>query len=193
MRKPILKIIRGSKLNLRPISRKSITTDSQNIVKWVADPDTSQALRYFSFFQGAITLGRQLQYFTQILNSSNDQMFVIETTTGEFLGTCGLHEIDWANDNLRIGIIIFNKNYWRRGYGTAALNLLLRFAFKTLKMNKVYLTARADNDLAIKIYKKLGFQEEGVMRSEYRVKGGVYIDLLMMSILAPEWKGVRNG
>ncbi|MBI2450010.1 MAG: GNAT family N-acetyltransferase [Candidatus Nealsonbacteria bacterium] len=181
-------IISNENINLRPISWKSIAQDAENVVKWAGDSDVRDALRYFSFFHNGATLDRQLEYFCKIIESRNDHIFVIGFKSGEFLGTCGLHDIDWVNNNLRIGIIIFNKNYWRQGYGTSSLNLLLGFAFGKLGMNKVYLTARADNDLAIHIYEKFGFKREGVMRDEYRVEGGRYIDLLRMSILKSEWK-----
>ena len=107
----VSKIISGGILNLRPIDWESITDDAQNIVRWSNDREVKNTLRYFSFFQNKVTLGRQRQYFTRMIKSDTDRVFVIETELGDFLGTCGLHDIDPVNENLRIGIIIFNKNF----------------------------------------------------------------------------------
>lgn len=185
--------IEGNKTKLRSIGWESMVKDARSIVKWTGDPEIREALKFFSFFQRKVTLGQQLEYFSRMIGSQSDQIFVIETKSGEFLGTCGLHDIDQVNNNLRIGIIIFNKDYWRQGYGRQVLNLLLQFAFENLEMNKVYLTARVDNQLAIHIYTRLGFKEEGILREEYWVKEDQYIDLLRMSILRDEWvtKGER--
>ena len=117
------------KLNLRPIGWDDIVRDAQNVVGLANDPDVRAALRYFSFFQEGVTLGRQLQYFYRMIGSSANEVFVIETESGDFLGTCGLHDIDRVNNNLRIGIIIFNKDFWRRGYGRRAPDGLFLLPF----------------------------------------------------------------
>lgn len=187
----VLKEIEGNRVRLRPIELENILEDAQNVVSWANNPEVREALRFYSFFQGSLTLNRQLYFFYRMIESKNDQVFIVETKSGEFLGTCGLHDIDRFNNNLRFGIIIFNKNYLRKGYGKEILNLLLRFSFENLGMNKVYLTPRTDNKLAIYIYKRLGFKKEGIMRKEYKVREGQYIDPLRMSILRDEWEVKR--
>jgi|Deesub1362B_J571_1020462.scaffolds.fasta_scaffold23710_1 RimJ/RimL family protein N-acetyltransferase len=183
--------IKGERLNLRPIDWENIVEDARKVVNWAKDEEVREALKYFSFFQDEVALGRQLRFFFRMIESRNDQIFIAETPSGEFIGTCGLHDLDWFNESLRVGIIIFNKNYWRKGYGREIVGLLLRFAFEVLRMNKVYLTVRADNSLAIHIYQHLGFQKEGILRQEYKVRAGHYVDLLRMSILRKEWKKWR--
>lgn len=186
MKKLLARKIIGQRIILRPVGLENILKSTRNIVRRVRDPEVKNSLRFFSFFQGSLGPSRQMQFFFRMLDSENDQIFVIETKSGEFLGTCGVHDIDWANDALRLGIIIFNKNYWRQGYGKEVIDLLLNFAFYVLKMNRVYLGPRVDNELAIHIYKKLGFTAEGVIRQGYKVKKDEYIDLLQMSILKSE-------
>lgn len=186
------KVIEGERVRLRPIDFHGVNSDVQNVKLCASDPDVKDALRFFTFFQGPVSEGRQMEYFARMILSPNDQVFSVSTNGSKFLGTCGLHDIDNVNKNLRLGIIIFNKEYWRKGYGKEILNLLLKFAFESLGMNKVYLTARVDNDVGIHIYKKLGFEPEGVMRQEYWVREGQYIDLLRMSILKEGWNGKKE-
>lgn len=183
-----LSINGGGRIKLRPIDPKTAARDADQIVALAQDQEVMEALKFFSFFQKPVTQERQIVFFARMNMSASDQLFVIETETGQAIGTCGLHDIDRFNDNLRLGIIIFDKNYWGKGYGKEVLRLLLGFSFAILRMNKVYLTARVDNERAVHIYKKLGFVEEGVLRQEYRVEEGRYIDLLRMSILREQWR-----
>ena len=182
------KIIKGARVNLLPIDRDCMNSYAQKVVRLAAGPEPREDLKFFSFFQEPLTLGRQLRFFSRMIESQNNQIFAVETKSGRFIGTCGLHDVDRVNDNLRLGIIIFDRQYRKKGFGREVLNLLLRFCFESLRMNKVYLTARADNELSTRIYGKLGFKEEGVMRKEYKVKDGQFIDLLRMSILKSEWQ-----
>lgn len=194
--------LRGQRIVLRPVAVETIFEDFSKIDLCMRDPEVRERLKYFSFFAKPFNFGHQTHYFFRMIESPNDFLMVIETrlrgkdeltgeTEGEFIGTVGLHDIDWVNESLRLGIIIFNKNYWQKGFGKETIDLILRFVLEELGMNKVYLTARADNESAIRVYEKLGFQREGVMRKEYKVKKGEYIDLLRMSILRSEWIGKR--
>lgn len=180
--------IEGERIKLQPIDFGSLSGDVKNVLAWTSDEEVMESLRFFSFFQKSVTEASQCEYFARMILSSNDQLFSAMTSEGRFLGTCGLHDIDWQNGILRLGIIIFNKECRKQGYGKEMLNLLLKFAFEVLGMDKVYLTARVDNNVGIHIYKKLGFNPEGVMKKEYKVRDGQRIDLLRMSILKEDWK-----
>ena len=176
----------GGKGRIRLVTLETILKDSQEVVNLANDPGNPPGFQHFSFFTEPLSVERQLQYFFRMLESQTDIVMAIEAgfaELGRFIGTIGIHDIDEFNDKCRIGIIIFDRNYRKHGYGADALNTLLRFIFKKLKANKVYLTARADNKLAIKIYGKLGFKSEGPMRKEYKIRKGEYMDLLRMSIL----------
>jgi RimJ/RimL family protein N-acetyltransferase len=53
-------------------------------------------------------------------------------------------------------IIIGEKEYWSKGFGTEAINLIIKKA-KTLNIHKIYLEVRPNNLRAIKSYEKSGF------------------------------------
>ncbi len=179
----------GPRIILRPVR----LDDAEIITAAANDPVLREKLCFFSFFQDSPTIERETAYLKRMINSESDLLMVIESEYDHrFIGTIGLHELDLHNDNLRLGIIIFNKYFWRQGYAREALNLLLDFAFNGLGMNKVYLNPRADNKIAIRIYKKLGFKQEGILRQEYKVKVGHYLDMLRMSILKDEWLKERR-
>lgn len=107
--------------------------------------------------------------------------------TEEYIGQVDLINIDWPNRVGTIGIVIGTKENLGKGYGSEALKLLLEFAFMKLNLNKLELDVRAFNDRAIKCYKKLGFQVEGVLRENF-YDNGQYTDTIRMGILKREWE-----
>lgn len=180
----------GERVFLRPIT----LDDAPIIVEKANDPVLREKLKYFSFFQWPLDLEREIAYLERMIGSQSDLLMAIRLIEGKkFIGTVGLHEIDWLNDNLRLGIIIFEKDAWGNRYAKEVTEMILHFVFEELGMNKIYLMPRADNTHSIHIYKKLGFLPEGILRQEYRIdklkEGGYqYLDLLRMSILRKEWR-----
>ena len=83
-----------------------------------------------------------------------------------------------------LGMMIGNKEYWGKGIGTEVVKLGLEFAFRNLKVHKVYLDVREDNRGAIKIYEKNGFYHEGILK-EHVFKNERYYDLVLMSAINP--------
>lgn len=85
----------------------------------------------------------------------------------------------------RIGI--FNRNYWDRGFGTAATRLVLRFGFEDLKLHRIELRVVKYNLRAIRSYQKAGFVTEGVERETVLLDGQWYDDV-RMAILEHEFR-----
>jgi diamine N-acetyltransferase len=120
----------------------------------------------------------------------HEHPFVIEVREGDKwrpIGNCGFHNLDWRCRSAEVGIMIGEKNYWNRGYGTDAMRLLLKHGFGTLNLNRIYLYVYQNNPRAIRTYEKAGFVHEGVRR-QAAYKDGQYIDILMMSVLRSEWQ-----
>jgi RimJ/RimL family protein N-acetyltransferase len=60
-------------------------------------------------------------------------------------------------------IIIGEKEYWGRDYGTEAIRQLIKKA-KSKEILKIYLEVRPDNIRAIRAYEKCGFQKAGLKK-----------------------------
>ena len=72
-----------------------------------------------------------------------------------------------------------------RGHGREAMRQVLRLAFDNYRAHRVWLDVYPENERARKVYRALGFQEEGVMR-DCIWSGGQFRSLILMSLLETE-------
>jgi len=76
-----------------------------------------------------------------------------------------------------------------QGIGSRFLREILRWVFAETAAYRFWLTVLPDNARARHVYASHGFVEEGVLRGAFRFADGRRGDLVMMSILRPDWLG----
>ena len=114
-------------------------------------------------------------------------IFGIETIQEQkLIGSLGLHNVDWRNRTAEFGIAIWNKQYWEQGLGAEATNLILKYAFEQLNLNRVELRVFEFNERAKAMYANVGFQQVGRRRKAI-YRDGMYYDELLMDYLKEEW------
>ncbi len=118
-------------------------------------------------------------------NSAYFRLRTIENDT--LIGFVVIHSIEWNNRVGSLAIGIGDTNYQNKGYGSEALQLILRYAFHELNLHRVGLDVIGYNSLAIRAYEKVGFIEEGRLRSAI-YRDGRYSDRILMGILRSEWE-----
>jgi RimJ/RimL family protein N-acetyltransferase len=89
-----------------------------------------------------------------------------------------------------VGIGIGDAADWGKGYGSDAMNVILRYAFEEMNLRRVALNTFEYNPRGIRSYEKVGFVHEGRMRG-YLNRDGQRWDLIFMGILREEWEA-RN-
>jgi RimJ/RimL family protein N-acetyltransferase len=175
-------MLKGNKVQLEPVKREYI----ESYLKWLNDPEIIQ---YLSIF---IPLTRMMEedWIDNLKNRKDTLVFAIitseENDKKKLIGNCGLHDIDWKNRHCAVGIMIGEKEYHGKGYGTEAMELLIKYGFEEVNLNRIQLHVYDFNIRAIKSYTKIGFVEEGRMR-QAMFKKGEYHDMVLMSILHEEW------
>lgn len=107
--------------------------------------------------------------------------------SNQLIGSCGLFGISRINRKAELMIVIYNKNCWGKGYGTEAIRLLLKYGFKQLNLNRIYLFTHDRNTRAQHIYEKIGFKPGGRRRQASYFEGA-YHDLLLYDLLATEFQ-----
>jgi len=103
------------------------------------------------------------------------------------IGKAVINRIEWSNGNgwIRLGIGAGDDR--RKGYGSQALAMLLRFAFAELNLYRVTAAVQEYNEATIVLLKKSGFVEE-VRRRKALDRDGRRWDLLIFGLLKDEWQ-----
>jgi RimJ/RimL family protein N-acetyltransferase len=106
---------------------------------------------------------------------------------GVLIGFVGLYVLSWGAREAALGIGLNRRELWGRGFGTEAVQLMLRFAFTELNLRRVTLSVFSYNTRAVRSYEKAGFQQEGRLRGAVR-RGDARADEIFMGILHDEWR-----
>ncbi len=179
-------MIEGKLVNLRAVE----TTDVDRYHAWINDRDVTRhlAMRYPISYAAEESWIRQS---TSSPGSYHNTRFAIETKDGVHIGGIDFHITIPENRKARLGVMIGDKAYWSRGYGTDAMLAMLRFGFDEMNLHRIDLTVDADNERATACYRKCGLTEEGRLR-RVRFSGGRYVDQLVMGILRDEFYARRD-
>ena len=111
--------------------------------------------------------------------------FAIVNDKDEYLGTISLKNISLIDENAEYAVVI-RPSMQGKGIALNASKQLLEKAFLDYHLNKVYLTVLEDNKNAIKLYDKLGFKKEGLLR-KHVVSEGQFKNWLLYGLLKDEY------
>lgn len=157
--------------------------DTDDVVRW----RNSNSVSSHFVYRKPLTREDHLNWIeTQVKTGRVAQFIIVEAETQKALGSVYLRDIDNTHHKAEFGIFIGEDSARGKGYGTIATSLILEYAFKELKLNKVFLRVFADNPQAIACYKKAGFVEEGVFCEDVWIDNKPY-DMVFMRILRSEW------
>ena len=158
---------------LRPLEKQDLTKSLQ----WLTDPLVN---KYLSQNFSGLTVAQEEQWFDHIKDSNQDMVFaILENETGLHIGNCALHKIDRHEGSCELGIVIGEKEYWDRGYGTDSVRVLVDIALKDLGLSRVWLNVYTYNHRAIKAYGKCSFRQIKVLKKNH-LYDGKYWDTLVM-------------
>jgi RimJ/RimL family protein N-acetyltransferase len=124
----------------------------------------------------------------QIEEDKNIYHFMIRAKADDrLIGKAIIQWIEWTNGNgfIRIGIGVAEDR--RKGYGTQALRMLLRFAFAELNLFRVSAIVPEYNEGGIALLQKFGFVQE-VCRRKSLERDGRRWDLYVFGLLSDEWR-----
>lgn len=71
-----------------------------------------------------------------------------------------------------------------RGIGSALMQAVVELAYKWLNLTRLELKVYTDNEPAIRLYERFGFEREGMLR-QYALRDGSYVDAHLMARLRP--------
>jgi len=126
----------------------------------------------------------------QIINNKKLKMymyFLKDKNNGKLIGSFMIDNIDYHNleGTLRFVVATDLEN---KGYGTKMMRIMLEKAFDEIGLYRVVGTVAVDNMASKKIFEKVCFVKEGILRKYYVVKDGKRVDMILYSMLKEEWE-----
>src|SRR5262249_3421014 len=114
---------------------------------------------------------------------------LVACVNDEVVGHIGLHTFPNHPRRRHVGQIgMAVRDDWQgKGVGTALLAAVVELADKWLNLSRLELEVFIDNEPAIRLYKRFGFQMEGTL-VRFAFRDGQYIDTYTMARLRAEDK-----
>lgn len=107
---------------------------------------------------------------------------IVERSDGQLAGEAILWEIDPHNRSAHAGLAL-RPDFRGRGLGEDTLRVLLDYALSIRGLHRVQLEVLADNRPMLAAARRVGFEQDGVLRESVWVNG-MFVDQLVMSRLA---------
>jgi len=95
----------------------------------------------------------------------------------ELIGYVHLFDLNWDVPTAQISYWI-DRNQVKKGLMTEVLARVIRFGFKQLELEKIYLKTLSDNYQSQRLARRVGFSREGDLRNEFRKPSGALADLM---------------
>ncbi|GAB4392153.1 MAG: spermidine N1-acetyltransferase [Gammaproteobacteria bacterium] len=133
-----------------------------------------------------VTATQQQRWFESISLSATARRYsVLEKQTREFVGLFRVDDLSYQHRSVCVGLDIVPEKRGK-GYATESFLYFFDYYFNQMGLNRLYLNTLETNDVAVKLYRKLGFIEEGRARQAI-FRDGQYQDLIWMSLLRDEY------
>ena len=168
----------------RVVLREKKKSDISDDYRWRSDPELAEldATRPLSIsYKDFERLSKDEMSYP----SSRSKRLSVDTLDGQHIGNVMFYDIDLRSGQAELGIMIGEKDYWSRGYGTETVDLLLDHMFEEYPFNRVYLHTLVWNYRAQKSFHKVGFRDIAPVRKSGR-------DFIKMEIWRHEWEAMRT-
>jgi RimJ/RimL family protein N-acetyltransferase len=154
-------MISGDKVKIRA----KRLADADDDYAWLTDAELAELdaapLSTTTFPQYLASYTSDLRYPPTIRHQ-----FAIETREGKHIGNCTYYGIDSDKGEAELGIMIGDRDYWDKGYGSEAVSALLQHVFEKTRLNRLYLKTLVKNKRAQKCFSKCGFTPYGQFKKD---------------------------
>jgi putative acetyltransferase len=126
----------------------------------------------------------------RLADSPESDYLLLACAGPEIVGHAALHSVGKTPRRahaMAVGIAVLDA--WQgKGVGSRLMAAITDLADNWLNVFRLELTVYTDNERAIALYRKFGFETEGIHRC-YALRGGAFVDAYFMARLKP--KSVR--
>ena len=163
--------------------------DIPRFVSWMNDWRTSRTL----LLRSPLSIPLEEAWFDRMVADQGKGAYFFVACLLEDdrpIGTIGLFDLDLVDGSAGLGISVGDPADRGRGHGTDMMEALVTWAFRTLRLERIWLDVYDINPGAKRVYERVGFVHEGILRHAV-FREGRFVDVHRMAILAGEWQARR--
>lgn len=161
-------------------------THAEAMFRWVSDPLIAENIG----LRSEPTLQRTREWISRASADFTVQAYAI-LWKGDHVGNVVLDRADPVLLSSRLSIYIGEAPARRIGVGHSALMRAAEIHFIQRGQNKIWLTVHTGNHAAIASYKRAGFQIEGTLRDEFKLRGTL-VAAHYMGLLRADFERLRQ-
>ena len=154
--------------------------DAEEIINFIkqVESETNFLMREPGEFNMSIENERK---FIENKLQNDKEIFLIAKVNEKVIGTLGFTTIPYNRYKHRgqFGISIM-KDFWNYGIGYRLIDTFINWA-DNMGIVKITLEVDSDNLRAIKLYKRFGFVQEGILKYDKYIGNGIYKDSITMA------------
>jgi putative acetyltransferase len=168
--------------------RRATTRDAAAFARIMGDPAVLPGLMQVPYTSEEIWMRR----LAETSDPARPDLLLVAERDGEVVGTAGLHPVGThlrRRHAMLLGLSVAHEAQGQ-GVGRALMQALVDWADRWGQVLRLELNVYADNERAIALYRKFGFEIEGTHRA-YALRDGAYVDSLSMARLHPQPPAIR--
>jgi [ribosomal protein S5]-alanine N-acetyltransferase len=147
--------------------------------------------RSSSHFHGLVSPRFDRKSFDRLLaeehNDAAELFLIIRLVDDAIVGTIGLSQIFRKRfQNAYLGYLL-GSGYTGNGYMTEAVRLIVRFAFRDLKLHRIEANVQPNNEPSLAVLRRTGFKKEGYSERYLKI-GGRWCDHERWAITRENWR-----
>ena len=155
-------------------------SDAEVLMELINDPETENAVCGWSY---PVSLSSQKRWIGDIKNDKTIRYAV--DVEGKIVGTAIISSIDMKNRTANMNIKLL-KSARGKGIATHTMGLIIHYCFEELNLHCLTASVIERNVDSIKLWEKLGFTQDGVLRDRV-YKNGQYHNEIAFSLLKKEF------
>lgn len=171
-------VLTTDRLELSPVS---LDDCNENYLFWLNDSESNQYLEsgFYTY-----TMDQLIDFVNKQDQNDKSVFLAIRIKhSGKHIGNIKLDKISDVHQSAEYGILMGEKNEWGKGYAKEASIAIIEYGFTILKLRKIYLGVVDINTVALRLYQKLGFKTEGILKEHFFHKNsGCYRDEIRMAL-----------
>ncbi|ANY73016.1 GNAT family N-acetyltransferase [Paenibacillus ihbetae] len=170
----------------RVLLRRLTEEDAPDMLRCWSDPDTRRFIE-LPPMQADADAAALIAWLNGLSEEEETLRWGIELAgSGRVIGSCGLNQWQLAGAYRGEFGCELASDCQGQGYMSEAAGLAMRFAFQEMGLNRIEAFVQPGNDRALRLFERLGYAREGVLR-EYRHTSAGYVDAVVFSMLKRDW------